>query len=77
MAVDTWAVFVMRYGADIWKWNTDELESLNRRTRKFVTMHGMLPSKSDVDRVCLSRKMGGRGLISFEGCIRIEDSNLG
>ena len=45
----------------------DELKSLVRKTRKFMTMHGALNPKSDVDRVYLSRKMGGRGLIS---CVR-------
>ena len=78
MAVNTWAVSVMRYGAEILKWNTDELKSLDRRTRKFVTMHRALHPKSDVDRVYyLSREMGGRRLISCERCIRMEKDNLG
>ena len=63
MAVNTWAVSVMRYGAGILKWNTDELKSLDKRTRKFKTMHGAPHPKSDVHRVYLSRKKGGRGLI--------------
>ena len=61
MAVNTQAVSVMRYGAGILKWNTDELKSLDRRTRKFMKMHGALHPKSDVDRVYVSREMGGRG----------------
>ena len=67
----------MRYGAGILKWNTDELKGLDRRTRKFMTMHGALNPKSDIDRVYISREMGGRGLISCEGCIRMEENNLG
>ena len=51
MAVNTWAVSVMRYVAGILKWNTGELKSLDRRTRKFITMHGVLHPKSDVDMV--------------------------
>ena len=77
MAVNTWAVSVKRYGAGILKCNTDELKSLDRRTRKFMTMHGALHPKSDIDRVYLRSEMGGRGLISCEGCIRIEENNLG
>ena len=77
MAVNTLAVSVMRYGAGILKWNTDELESLDRRTRKFMTMHGVLHTKSDVNRLYLSREMGGRGLISCGGCTRMEENNLG
>ena len=42
-----------------------------------MTMHGALHPKSDVRRVYLSRDMGGRGLISCEGCIRMEQNNLG
>ena len=41
-----------------------------------MTMHGALHPKNDVDRVYLSRGMRGRGLISFEGCIRMEENNL-
>ena len=64
MAVNTWAVSVMRHGVGILKWSTDELKRLERRTRKFMTMHGALHPKSDVDRVYLIREMGGRGSTS-------------
>ena len=67
----------MRHGAGILRWNTDELKSFDRRTRKSMTMHGALHPKSDVDRIYVSRKMGGRGLVSCEGCIRMEENNLG
>ena len=33
--------------------------------------------KSDIDRVHLSREMGGRGLTSCEEYIRMEENNLG
>ena len=42
-----------------------------------MTMHGALHPKTDVDGVYLSREMGGRRLISCEGCIRMEENNLG
>ena len=42
-----------------------------------MTTHGILYPKSDVDRVYLSRKMTGSGLIRCEGYIRIEENNLG
>ena len=74
MAVNTWAVSVIRYGAAILKWYADELKSLDRRTTKFMTMHGALHLKSDVDRVYFSREMGGRG-ISCEGCMKMEEIN--
>ena len=43
----------MRYGAGILKRNTDELKSSDRSTRKFMTMHGALHPKRDVDRLYL------------------------
>ena len=77
MADNTWVASVMRYDAGILKWNTDELKNLDKRTRKFMTMHEVLHLKSDIDRVYLSREVGGRGLTSCEGCIRMEENNFG
>ena len=42
-----------------------------------MTVHGALQPKSDTDRIYLSREKGGRGLIRCEGCIRMEENNLG
>ena len=42
-----------------------------------MTMHGVLHSKSHVDRVYHCRKMRGRGLISFEGCITVRETTWG
>ena len=77
MAVNAWAVSVMRYGAEILKWDTDELKSLHRRTRKFTTMNGALHPKSDTHSVSVNRELEKRGLISCTGCIRMEENNLG
>ena len=78
MAVNTWAVSVMGYGAGILKWNTDELKNLYRRTRKFMTMHEALHPKMMLIGYIVAAKweMGGRGLISCERCIKIEENNL-
>ena len=40
-------------------------------------MYGVLHPKSDIDRLYLKRKHGGRGLISIEMCIRLKENNLG
>ena len=42
-----------------------------------MTMYGGLHPKSDVDRLYVKRKEGGRGLISVERCIREEENSLG
>ena len=65
MAVNTWAVAILRYSAGIVEWRSDdELKELDRKTRKMMKMHGALHPKSDVDRLYLQKQKGGRGLIS-------------
>ena len=75
--INTWAISMLRYGAGIIKWSKEDLQKLDRKTRKLMTMNGALHPKSDVDRVYLSRVEGGRGLISCEMCVRGEENNLG
>ena len=76
-AINTWAVALLRYGAGTINWKTDELQKLDRKTRKLLTMHGAFHPKSDVDRLYLKRKDGGRGLISCEHCVISEENSLG
>ena len=67
----------MRYGAVVLERRFGELKELDRKTRKLFTMHkGLLP-KSNVDRLYISRKEAGRGLVSSESTIRSEENNLG
>ena len=42
-----------------------------------MTMYGALHPKSDVDRLYIKRKEGGRGLMSVECCVREEENSLG
>ena len=76
-AINTWAVPVFRYGAGIIDWKDCELKTVDRKTRKILTMYGAFHPKSDVDRLYLNRKDGGRGLIRIEHCVRGEENNLG
>ena len=39
-------------------------------------MNKELHSRNDVTRIYVPRKKGGRGLISFESCVRKEEINL-
>ena len=48
---------------------------MDRKSRKTMTMYGVLQSKSDVDRLYVKRKEGNRGLISVEQCIREEENS--
>jgi len=76
-AINTWAVALLRYGAGIINWKVAELKKIDRTTRKTLTMYGAFHPKSDIDRLYLKRKHGGRGLISIETCVRSEENNLG
>ena len=48
-------------GANTWAVNT----------RKLFTIYGALHPKSDVERLYIPRKEGGRGLISIEDCVEL------
>ena len=76
LAINTWAIAVLRYSFGMLHWKKEELTVMDRMTRKGMTMHQALHPKSDVDRVYVSRHNGGRGLISVEMCAMTEENNL-
>ena len=49
---------------------------MDRKTRKLLTIHGALHPRSNVSRLYLPRREGGRGLISVEDAINIEERNI-
>ena len=75
-AANTWAVSLMRYGAGTVKWNKEELQEIDRKSRKIMTMNKELHPRSDVARIYVPRKKGGRGLISCESCVRRKENSL-
>ena len=77
MALNTWAVSILRYGAGILKWNKNELQEMDRKTRKFMTMNKELHPRSDVAWLYVSRKNGGRVLIGCEDIVKSEENGLG
>ena len=44
---------------------------MSGRTRKLMTLHRALNPKSDVARIYLSRKEGGRGLANVENAVKV------
>ena len=48
-AINAWAVAILKYRAGIINWKIDELKKMNRRTRKTLTMYGVLHPKRDID----------------------------
>ena len=63
--VNIWAVSLLTYSAACAGWRKSELQAIDRKTRKLFTIYGALHPKSDVDRLYISRKEGGRDLISI------------
>ena len=74
--INAWAVSVIRYTAGIIEWTKKELKDIDVRTRKIMTMAGVFHKKGDIDRLYLPRKEGGRGIISVEDCVKMEEKNL-
>ena len=66
----------MRCRAGIIKWTKEELQAIDRKTRKMIAMNKELHPRSDVARIYVARKKGVRGLISCESCVKKEENNL-
>ena len=63
-AINTWAIVFLKSAAFL-DWTKEEKQQLDRRrTRKLLTMHKGLHPKSNVGRLYIPRKEGGRGLLS-------------
>ena len=74
--VNTWAVSLLRYSAAFVSWRKSELQAIDRKTRKLFTIYGALHPKSDVERLYIPRKGGGKALISIENCGELEIRGL-
>ena len=75
-AIKTFAVAAIRYIEEIVKWNKEELDTLDRKTRKRLTAYGGFHPKSDVDRSYVERSKGGRGLLSVKDVVEEEERQL-
>ena len=71
--VKTWSVCQSRCSTAFVSFRKNELQSIDRKrkTRKLFTRYGALHPKSDVDRLYIPRKEGGRGLISIDDCVEL------
>ena len=57
------ALNILRYGTGILKWNKNEPQEADRKTRKFLTINRELHPRSDAAQLHISRKNGRRGYI--------------
>ena len=69
--INTWEISLLRFSAASLDWTVAELEQMDRRTKKLMTLHWEWNPKSDVARIYLSRKEGGRGLISVKDTVKL------
>jgi len=72
LAINEFAIPVLRYSATIVDWKQAELQVLDRKTRKTFTMKGGLHPRADVDRIYVHRNLGRRGLLSVEDVVASE-----
>ena len=56
---------VVSYSFGVLNWLESELKAFDIQIRKMLNMYKMLELKSDIDRLYVPRKLGGRGLISI------------
>ena len=75
--MSTLPVAILRYRGGIFKWNVGDMRELDRKTRKLLTIHKDLHSRSNIDRLYLCRKDEVSGLMSCEDVIKSEENYLG
>jgi hypothetical protein len=61
------AIPVLRYSFGIINWHQEEIQKLDTKTRKMLTIHGQHHPKADIGRLFVPRKDEGRGLMQIEG----------
>ena len=76
LAITSWAVEVIRYSAAFIGWTKNETRELDRHTRRMMSAYHAIHPKSNVQRIYIKRKEGGRGLTSIEECIASELRSL-
>ncbi|KAJ8024905.1 hypothetical protein HOLleu_34958 [Holothuria leucospilota] len=75
-AINSYALPVITYTAGITDWNKNELEELDHKTRKIVTMHGALHPRADIHRMYLPRNCGGRDLQEVRPTVDLECAGI-
>ena len=63
LALNTWTIFVKRYSATFLDWTKEETKELDRWTRQQLIAGRALHPESNVMRIYIKRRYGGRGLI--------------
>jgi hypothetical protein len=75
-AIESLAVPVLRYSFEIINWHQEDIQKLDRKTRKMLTIHRQRYPRADTDHLYVPRKEGERGLMQVEGAYIVETLNL-
>jgi len=75
-AIGALAVRVLRYSFGIINWRTEEIRSIDRKTRKMLTVYKMHHPIADTHRLYAKREEGGRGLVQIEAAYKAEIINI-
>ena len=59
-AANTWAVSLLRYGGGVIGWTKKELQSMDRKTRKVMTMNKVRPIRRHCKNICTKEESGQR-----------------
>jgi hypothetical protein len=58
-AIETFTIPVVRYSYGVINWHQEEIQNLDRKTRKILTIYEEHHTKEDTDRIYVPRKEGG------------------
>ena len=70
-AINTLAVPLILYSYGVTDWTLDEIQDVDRMTRKQLCMKWMLAKKADVDKIYLPCQEGGRSLMNLKKGIQM------
>lgn len=74
-AINTYAISSLNYSFGVVKWSKTDLDSLDRIVRTMLTKFRALHPNSAVERLYISRKLGGRGLLNIKNlCLNRVDN---
>ena len=76
-AIGSLAVPVLRYSFGIVNWHQEELQKLDRKTTKLLTIYGQHHPKADVDRLYVPQKTGTKGLDAVRSSPRSRNYKIG
>lgn len=70
------AIPMLRYSAAFLDWTINDLQEMDRRTRKLMTMHNALHPRSNANHLYMPGGEVGRGLLSAEDTVNLAKLRL-